>query len=288
MGAPLLQPSTGALVSSDGQCLNLDLGSPSLVLQHRGLFVQPFPGLQVVPLSILGVPTVLCAQLAALEPSSQSGIALSAPVVFDPQVLGTIVDVTSELQDDSFVSIPLLSVGLAYLSFGGSTFNKLFVNSNGSVTFGSGDTDWNPTASKFVSGPPRLAGLWTDLDPTAGGQVTVGMQLGVLSTCFHNVRPWSTNAPCSFTLSFDLLNGSCAIEQYAPPQSLWTPAIVGLKPSLGLSADPGSLNFGSYISASMQTGNPFDAVYQMTGYGAPAGYSRIEFPFSDGSAFTVQ
>jgi hypothetical protein len=130
--------------------------------------------------------------------------------------------------------------------------------------------------------------MWTDLDPTAGGQITVDMHLGVLSTRFHKVRPWSTNDPCSFTLSFNLINGSCAIDQYVPPQSLWTPAIVGLNPSLWLSTDPGSVTFANHIAAPVQGDNPFDAIYEFTGYGSPAGFSRIEFPFSDGSAYIVQ
>ncbi len=45
------------------------------------------------------------------------------------------------------------------------SWNAFFLNSNGSITFGFGDTDNIPTAAKLVSGIPRIAPAWSDINP---------------------------------------------------------------------------------------------------------------------------
>ena len=57
--------------------------------------------------------------------------------------------------------------------FYGVTHPRFFVNSNGSVSFDDGVGDFTPTVLEFLSGPPRIAGLWTDLEPNAAGVVSL-------------------------------------------------------------------------------------------------------------------
>ena len=85
--------------------------------------------------------------------------------------------------DDNGAGTPtlvgLLEGGFEFV-FGGPVgtaacvWNGLFLNSNGSVTFGVGSTSPFPTVPAFRSGPPRIAPAWADLDPgtrtsSAGG-----------------------------------------------------------------------------------------------------------------------
>lgn len=44
-------------------------------------------------------------------------------------------------------------------------WNAFFLNSNGSITFNAGDTNNIPTAASLLSGAPRIAGAWHDLNP---------------------------------------------------------------------------------------------------------------------------
>ncbi len=46
-------------------------------------------------------------------------------------------------------------------------WNGFFLNSNGNITFGAGDTSNIPTVPGFRSGLPRIAPAWTDLNPDA-------------------------------------------------------------------------------------------------------------------------
>ena len=49
--------------------------------------------------------------------------------------------------------------------FYGATYNEAFVNSNGSISFTTGDLDFSGAFGHFAAGPPAIAGLFTDLNP---------------------------------------------------------------------------------------------------------------------------
>ena len=46
-------------------------------------------------------------------------------------------------------------------------WNGFFLNSNGNITFGEGDTSNVPNVPDFRSGPPKIAPAWADLNPNA-------------------------------------------------------------------------------------------------------------------------
>jgi hypothetical protein len=55
---------------------------------------------------------------------------------------------------------------------GTSVWNAFFLNSNGSVSFGAGDATAAPTVNSLLSGAPRIAGAWANLNPAARGVST--------------------------------------------------------------------------------------------------------------------
>lgn len=73
------------------------------------------------------------------------------------------------------------------MKYCGEIFESLFVNSNGSVTFGLGSTALGESAAGHLTGPGRIAGLWDDLNPTAGGSVTFSETASSITVSFTNV-----------------------------------------------------------------------------------------------------
>lgn len=65
-------------------------------------------------------------------------------------------------------------VNLAFaFPFFGKTHTSVFVNSDGNLTFLEGDKESTPRSlSRFLTGPPRIAPYFADLDPSVGGQLT--------------------------------------------------------------------------------------------------------------------
>ncbi|MCC6188006.1 MAG: Ig-like domain repeat protein [Anaerolineales bacterium] len=48
-----------------------------------------------------------------------------------------------------------------------SVWNGFYLNSNGNLTFGTGDTDNTPSANSFVTGAAKIAPAWMDLNPAS-------------------------------------------------------------------------------------------------------------------------
>ena len=98
---------------------------------------------------------------------ARSGPNYTGNSVARPVVAGA--GATLTLGDDANVAISLPFP----FPFYGRTWTSAFVNSDGNLTFGEGEsasTDRN--LGRFLSGPPRVAPLLADLDPSAGGSVT--------------------------------------------------------------------------------------------------------------------
>ena len=71
------------------------------------------------------------------------------------------------LSDDSFAEVtPPQSVSLY-----GTSYNSLFVGSNGYITFGAGDSDFSESLADHFD-LPRISGAFDDLNPGAGGTVS--------------------------------------------------------------------------------------------------------------------
>lgn len=88
-------------------------------------------------------------------------------------------------------------------SFQGQAHNSVFVNSNGSLSFGNGDTSFAATVPAFLAGPPRISLLWTDLDPTGAlgnpGVVLVDANARPAAVHFVSVSQFFSSNPNYFT-----------------------------------------------------------------------------------------
>ncbi|RPJ83364.1 MAG: hypothetical protein EHM18_14335, partial [Acidobacteria bacterium] len=55
--------------------------------------------------------------------------------------------------------------------FAGQNWDRLWISSNGSVTFGTYWSNWYPDGQSLRDGPARIAPLWADLDPSWNGSI---------------------------------------------------------------------------------------------------------------------
>lgn len=131
-----------------------------------------------------------------------------------------------ELGDDDFAFVPFGSEFT--FPFYGQRYNGLFVNSNGNVTFGSGDANFFASVDLFIEGPPRIAPFWVDLNPpggVVGSGVFVDIERSTNPTEARVVVTWDrtpyffTEIPNTFQLSLyaDGLIQICYFSVADPP-----------------------------------------------------------------------
>jgi hypothetical protein len=112
------------------------------------------------------------------------------------------------------------------VSFCGEEYISLVVNANGNMTFGGPSAEYLDSASAFLSGPPRIAGLWEDLNPGLGGTVSYDETPNSFTLRFHEVPRWPARGSHSFDitlhrasdrldLSYGLLTGKAGLVGYS-------------------------------------------------------------------------
>ncbi|HJS72955.1 MAG TPA: hypothetical protein VJ921_01620, partial [Vicinamibacteria bacterium] len=85
--------------------------------------------------------------------------------------------------------------------FLGQSYRQLFLNSDGNFTFGAGDSaSAARSLERFLSGPPRIALFFADLDPSAGGEVRVLNGPDRFVVTWNAVPEWGEDAPNTFQI----------------------------------------------------------------------------------------
>jgi hypothetical protein len=87
------------------------------------------------------------------------------------------------------------STNQAFVAFGGGTWpffgvprSSVNVNSNGSLSFGAGDSSATETESGMLTGPARIAAIWDDLFPPDLGQVRATQTATTYTASWTNLR----------------------------------------------------------------------------------------------------
>jgi len=104
--------------------------------------------------------------------------------------------------------------------FFGSSYSSVFVNSDGNITFGQGDTaSTERGVTRFNSGPPRIGGFFADLNPeTSLGSLYFNQLSDRVLITWNRIREYGSSREASFQIalfpdgSFELAYGSVNVS----------------------------------------------------------------------------
>ena len=151
----------------------LPLASSSTAAADVGhIAVLPDDGTLVMPANLFDLD-----QLSLTFTPAAGGFAVQAgPGVFDGGVAsqGVLLNPPPAGNPDNIGDDGTRQVNLGFsFPFFGRSYTSIFINSDGNLTFREGDAAITPRSlARFLSGPPRIAPYFADLDPSVGGQLT--------------------------------------------------------------------------------------------------------------------
>ncbi len=150
------------------------------------------------------------------------------------------------LDDDGYIEIPFTHG--APIAFYGDAYDSMFIGSNGYITFGTGDTAFQPMYSLHFQ-LPRISGLFCDLNPEMGGEVYVARVQDRYVTTFVDVPVYSSSGDYGpenrHTFQMELF--FCGTIRITWLELYSIRAVVGLSAGLGIPHGFSSIDFTALI-----------------------------------------
>lgn len=290
---PSVPRNGGGLMTSGGQIVNLDIADPAFTWLLGLSGSVPFASFtSSVPLTI---PGRITAQMFVASPTRPEGYALSGASEVEIVASSATVHCQAGPTTDNG-SVPLtIPPGWPAIRFCGQAWTSVFINANGTLSFGAPQTAPTPTVASFLSGPPSLALLWTDLNPSAGGAITSVLEFDGFSPSyqfkFFGLPAGVGGAPVQHSVSVEF-SGDSSIGatpttqsaslrfQVAPGHTL--DSLIGISPGNG--ASPFPVQFDMTASGANP---PTDAVLDFRQGAVPIGFGGITIPFADPTQWFV-
>ena len=154
--------------------------------------------------------------------------------------------------------------------FQGEVYTSVFVNSNGNLTFGSGDTDFSESTAELLNDQPRIAALWDDLSPNQGGTILVDGDADSFSVMFSNVPEFLGGNSNTFTVTLTPDGGISVVYGVIDA----TDGIAGISAGGG-AADPGPTDLSAAPNQSNAT-----TVYEQFNFGNPNDLAELTINYA--------
>jgi hypothetical protein len=98
----------------------------------------------------------------------------------------------------------------------GEVYEEIYVNANGTISFGAQNVDFSESVPEFLAGPPQIAGLWDDLNPLGGGTVFFTRSRGEFTITFNGVPertgPFTGTGSNTFSISLKRLLSAIEVD----------------------------------------------------------------------------
>ena len=208
-------------------------------------------------------------QALVSDPTNPAGATLTAAargtISTSPEVIPL------ALPDDGTALVDLGPFGLSVPFYNG-VYGGLWVNSNGSLTFGQGDSTYIASTQVFASGPPRIAPFWTDLNPMAGGSISATIDPTVttpsIQVTWQMVPEAFTPPPTrahTFTASIDPLSGDLRLVLEPAGTSPWYKTLTGIGPGGSLAPNSWAKDLSLLHAQGGYTGQPLESFFELFG-----------------------
>ena len=138
----------------------------------------------------------------------------------------------------------------------GRSQSTVFVNSDGNLTFGEAEhSSTDRDVSRLLTGPPRVAPFFTDLDPSAsGGRVYVQAAADAFTVTWCGVHAFDSAQSATFQVS--MLPGGDVEMHYGTPIGV-KDAIVAVSPGHSTGFSPVDLTAGGATTDAVAVGERF-------------------------------
>lgn len=137
------------------------------------------------------------------------------------------------IEDDGFAELTLNDFAFP---FAGKEYKQVFVNSNGNISFDSGDPE-PPDLENLIDGPPRIAPFFADLDPESAGSIVVRQTKDFATITWFKVPEFFSHDQFAYgENTFQIiLYSSGRIDLVYSDDLTATQALIGIVPGYGRS-----------------------------------------------------
>lgn len=134
-------------------------------------------------LMILANPLDLSDAALRLTPNDRGGYDVAHRPYDFLQPLGSVITLADD--DSRAITLPFT------FTFFGQDYPRVFVNSDGNLTFVSPDSASSErSVARLLTGAPRIAPFFADLDPSVGGSVLTSSNAGAFTVTWCGVPAW--------------------------------------------------------------------------------------------------
>jgi hypothetical protein len=228
--------------------------------------------------------------MAVLDPSTPGGVRLSAAT--ELHILQGSNSAPGPISDDSSVTVSLgvpPLCGPGSIPFFGVSYAQMHVISNGRVQFtgATGNTTFTPTVAQALTDLP-FVGAWCDLNPGAGGTITITTPAPDQVQVNYNAVPYfATSIPNTFSINFNATTGAITLQNLTGLGVGTANLFLGISQGNTGATDPGVTPFNASGIPTTTGNGTTDMIYNfgIQGPGLAGGATNITFSPS-GAGYT--